>query len=391
VALKVTLIGHDTQEIEAALRQCDVTLRPAPMAELTGLAQASEPQPDIVVLDLRGHEGVPPALTALKRQHPGTGVVIVARTLAPDLVLAALRAGANECVVEPLSREDLEAAMTRVVTMREPRAASQVFAMIGVKGGVGATSVAVNVATTLARIATSGALLVDLNLARGDAALYLGLEPRFSVVDALENVHKLDEAYFRGLVVRTPSRLDLLAAPEAGSALRVDAGRVRGLIDFASKHFEFTVLDVPRTEPAALDALEAATAIVLVTTQELPAVRSAALMAARLRQRYGQARVKVVMSRLDRQAEIAHEDVEKVLGIPVAHVLPSEYRLTMESLNRGRPLVLENHSALAESLDTFARSLAGLRTAKKHDEKGGQKGGGWLSRLAGRGSRAAQG
>jgi len=380
VGLKVTVVGSQDRELEAVLRACGATPSTAPITELAALAQPSSKQPDLVVLDLRQHAGVPPGLSALKRQHTATGVVIIAKTLDPDLILSAMRAGANEWVAEPITQGELDAAITRVVARQSGPAASQAFAIVGVKGGVGATSVAINVATALARVATAGALLVDLHVARGEAALYLGVEPRFTVVDALDNIHKLDEAFFRSLVVRAPSRLDLLAAPDGIAAARLDAPRVRTLLEFTSKQFEFTVVDVPRTESGALDALDAMKTIVVVTTQELPSVRSAAVMTSRLRQRYGKERVLVSVNRNDNRSEIRHEDIEQVLGGRVAHVFPSDYRLTMAALTKGRPVVLDNHSSLAASFEKFARSLAGLKTEKSD----AQATSGWLGRLTGR-------
>jgi pilus assembly protein CpaE len=240
--------------------------------------------------------------------------------------------------------------------------------------------VAVNVATALARVASAGAVLVDLHISRGEAALYLGVEPRFTIIDALENIHKLDEAFFRSLVVRGPSRLDLLAAPDGLGPHRLDPVRLKTLLEFTAKHFEYTVLDVPRTEAAALDSLEGMKSIVVVTTQELPAVRSAAGIVGRLRQRYGKERVVVVVNRKDEQADIRHEDVEQVLGGPVACTLPSDYRGTMDALNRGRPAVLDNHSAIASAFEKFARALAGLKTDKAEAPAAT----GWFGRLAGR-------
>jgi pilus assembly protein CpaE len=387
LALKVAAVGsQDNGELEALLRECGATPTMMTLGQFATLAQPSAPQPDAVVLDLRMQEGVPAGLAAFTRQHGSTGVVIIAKTLDSALMLAAMRAGANEIVAAPLTLAELDAAITRVVMMRRPKAgAGQSFALIGVKGGVGATALAVNVATALARAGNANTLLVDLHISRGDAALYLGVEPRFSVLDALDNTHKLDEAFFRGLVTRAQTRLDLLAAPDTVGANRLDAVRVRSLLEFTSKQFEFTVVDVPRTEPGAMDALDGMKSIVVVTTQELPAVRSAAVMANRLRQRYGKDRVLVVMSRLDRQSDISREDVEKVLGAPVAHVFPSDYRLTMQSLNTGRPVVLDNHSRLATSFEKFALSLAGLKASKNDDEKhSAQESGGWLTRLTGR-------
>jgi Flp pilus assembly CpaE family ATPase len=119
---------------------------------------------------------------------------------------------------------------------------------------------------------------------------------------------------------------------------------MRALLDLP-RNTEYTVIDVPQPNrhPRRLEGQ----VIVMVTTQELPAVRSAAVMAGRLRQRYGKDRVMVVMSRHDRDSEISQQDIENVLGMPIAHMLPSDYRLSTQSLNAGRPLVLDNHSELS--------------------------------------------
>ncbi len=87
--------------------------------------------------------------------------------------------------------------MTRLVGQRTSAPAGPVFAFVGAKGGVGTTTMAVNVATNLAKLSPAGALMVDLHLVYGDAAVYLGAETRFSILDALENLHRFDQAFFR--------------------------------------------------------------------------------------------------------------------------------------------------------------------------------------------------
>src|SRR4029079_3462382 len=99
-------------------------------------------------------------------------------------------------------------------------------AFIGAKGGVGATTIAVNVATALARHSSDSTLLIHLKAMCGDAAARLSEEPRFSVLDALENVQRLDEAYFRGLVVRTGAGLDLLVASSRPGVSSFDPARI---------------------------------------------------------------------------------------------------------------------------------------------------------------------
>jgi pilus assembly protein CpaE len=235
----------------------------------------------------------------------------------------------------------------------------RVVAFVGAKGGVGTTTLAVNTATALARSASSEVLLVDLHAGSGDAALFLGAEPRFGVVDVLENVHRLDDAFFSGVVEKTKVGTQLLGSSDRMSPTASDPQRIRALLDFAMRKYRVTVLDLSRSDMAGLDSLEIASSIVVVTTQELPAVRSAGRLAQALRARYGAARVKVVINRLDRHAEIAKEDVARVLGGAVEHVLPSSYREAVEALNVGRPVVL-GKGQLAESIRKLAGDVGGM-------------------------------
>ena len=229
---------------------------------------------------------------------------------------------------------------------------------------------AVNAATALAKAEPGSTLLIDLNVACGDAAVFLGAEPRFSVMDALENVQRLDAAFFSGLVVRTKSGLDLLGASGRPVTGNFDAARIRALLDFASQTYRFTVLDVPRSDTVALDSLDSATKIVLVVNQELATVRTAARMAATLRQRYGQSRLHLVLTRTDRRAEIGHEDVERTVGVEIAHTFPSDYRLALQAMNKGRPLVLDAQHELSKAFSAFARELAGVPRAGTAGRKG---------------------
>lgn len=379
--VSVTVVGSRDRQLEELLRASGMRVVSISTVDLAVLAQPGSAQPHAIVLDQRDETALPPALSLLKRQHPSTGIVVVASRLDPALMLEAMRAGVNECVTDPLTQADLEDAVKRVLSQR-PSATGQVFAFLGAKGGVGTTTVAVNVATCLAKASASGTLLIDLHLAYGDAALFLGAEPRFSVVDALENTHRLDEAYFRGLVVHSKAGPDLLASSDHAVVRGADVRRVRALIEFAAQHYGFVVLDCPRSDAAVLEALESVSAIVIVANQELATVRSASRMAVALRLRYGKDRVSVVVSRYDTASEIGHDDLERVVGGSVKHLFPSDYRQSVDALNKGRPLVLENHNKLAGSLTAFAHKLAGLKSVEK--DKPERPSGGLFGRLTGR-------
>ena len=338
MSVNLLLVGSSDRQLEDMLRACGMINAPVGAAELATIAQPGTKQPDLLVLDLRGHAHLPAALPILKRQHPATGVLIVADRLDPAMLVEAMRAGVTEVVAAPLVAGDIEAAINRLGVQRSVTPDSGIaLAFVGAKGGVGTTTVAVNVATTLARLVPGSTLLVDLHVTNGDAAVFLGAEPRFSIVDALENIHRLDEAFFRNVIVKTKAGVDLLSSSERMMTSPLDVRRIRTLLEMAERHYRYVVLDVPRSDAAVLDALDGVKQVVIVANQELATVRSASRMATTLRQRHGKNKLTVVMSRPDRLAEIGHEDVERAVGVKVSHTFPSDYRRALEALNKGAP------------------------------------------------------
>jgi pilus assembly protein CpaE len=338
-------------------------------AESLGAPASSAPVPAALVIDVRGHAQLPAGLSAFRKHNPGAGVVLVASTLDPRLMLEAMRAGVNECVQEPVTPDALDHAIRRVALGQQPQQTGQVFAFVGAKGGVGTTTMAVNTAAMLSRVAKAEVLVIDFHIGHGDAALFLAVEPRFSVIDALENMHRIDEAFFRSVVEKTKVGIDLLAASDRLGHGQVDPERVRALIEFAASRYRYVLLDLPRSDMSTLDALEMVTTVVVVTSQELPSLRSAGRLAHMLRARYGSSRVMAVMNRFDRRAELAHADVERVIGDSVKHLIPSDYRGALEALNVGRPVALEQ-GALSDSFRSLAGDLGGLVKQKRERPSG---------------------
>jgi pilus assembly protein CpaE len=347
-----------SQLVRAAGLNVSSTLPPS---DLSAVERQVRP-PDVLVVDVRDQGALPTALGSLKRRFPTMGVVLVASKLDPALMLEAMRAGVSEFVTEPLSSDDLRAGIERVAGQQVlPTSQGRVFAFVGAKGGVGTTTLAVNVATAMATAEPKvPTLMIDLHAtAHGDAALLLGVESKFSIVDALENTNRLDASYLKSLLVRTKEGLDVLASPERPSLRAPEGAQVRVLLERVSAFYRNIVLDVPRTDFGILDSLDPLAVITLVVNQELPTVRRAAQVGAILRQRYGKEKVDTVVTRYDSRADIAQEDIERVVGLPVWAVMPSDYRKVIAAANAGRPLVSDNHSRLAASVQQFASKLAG--------------------------------
>jgi pilus assembly protein CpaE len=366
---EVLVVDPLDRELEQLLGACGMRAARGSAADLAALAHPAAKQPHVVIVDTRGARAIPPSMAAVKRQHPATGFLVVASQSDPTVLLEAMRAGASEFLQEPIAAAALEQAISRLVAHRASSGANgEIFAFVGAKGGVGTTTTAVNVATALAKVAPSETLFADLHVTGGDAALLFGAEPRFSIVDALENTHRFDEAFFRGLVTPTKAKADLLASSDRALVHHAGNQQLRAVVEFAIQFYRYVILDVPRSDASAIDALDIASRIVVVTNQELSAVRGASRLASALRDRHGRDRVLVVVNRSDKQAEIGQADIEKVVSAKVKHMLPSDYRLALQALNQGRPLALDNHNKLAAGFRGLAKELANVETEPKQSE-----------------------
>jgi pilus assembly protein CpaE len=366
----IAFVGPGDRQVEQLLRARGLSVVVWMERDLATRAQQSSSAVQYVMIDLRDQPRLPGSLEAFCRQHPSVAVLLLLSSLDPGIMLEAMRAGVKECLQYPFTSEELNAAMSRLAMARDTGPGGDLFAFVGAKGGVGATTASVNVATELARLHKGSVLLVDLHLAYGDAGIYLGAEPRFSIADAFENIHRLDSAFLKGLCVKTKAGPDLLAAPDRNLALPVDAVRVRTLIEAAARSYRFVVLDICRTDPAVLDGLDPVKKILVIANQELATVRSASRMAMTLNQRYGKDRVILAVSRYDPNAGIGQQDIERVVGSRVHHLLPSDYRTALEALNMGRPLSLSNETRLAGAFKALAHELAELPSDAQPEKSG---------------------
>jgi pilus assembly protein CpaE len=357
--MNVLLIASDAT-LADMLRAVGLRVTAAGQPALSELARAGSRAPELLVIDHHGTGSLPDVLGQIRRQHPAMGILVVLSELDGARVLEAMRAGVSECLAHPVQEDDLRAAIGRIQASRPAAKKGEIVAVVGAKGGVGATTLAVNIASSLAKDSGASTLLMDLHVTYGDAAVFMGIEPRFSVADAFNNIHRLDAAVLRGLVTKTPSGADLLPSSERSSANTPDVLQVRSLVDLAATQYGYLVLDVPRSSPALLEALEGVGTVLLVANQELSSVRSASRLSTALQQRYGREHVHLVVNRFDERAEISVEDVERVTGLKVRHTFPNNYASALACQTAGRPLVMHSNSKLATTLASFTRTLAGI-------------------------------
>lgn len=333
---------------------------------------------DVYIIDIRSDASSGMAtIERLRAAHPGVAIFALAGTAEPDLILQAMRAGANEFFpwtaagVARATEESFQGAIRKTAARRDAATAGArqpcvTHVFLGAKGGAGTTTVAVNCAVELARLTKRPTAILDLKPCLGEVALFLGVRPRFTVLDAIENLHRLDRDFLRELMSRHKSGLDILAGSEQFDRPNTnDAGAIEELLRSLGKIYDFVVIDAGNMiNSCAVAALYAADTVFLVANPDVPSIRNAQRLVDRVRQLgAGSERVKVLLNRITDQHLIAPKQIETALGYGIHHSFSSDYRTVSTALNSGVPLTLTNHSEISAQFGSFTRQLLGLEDA----------------------------
>jgi pilus assembly protein CpaE len=322
--------------------------------------------PDLVSVDIRRDAAAGmAAIERLRASHPTTAIFAIAQTNDPELILQAMRAGANEFFMWPVPEDSFQGAVRRTATRRDsahaqakPPSVTMVF--FGAKGGAGTTTVGVNCAVELARLTKRQTLIVDLKAGFGEVALFLGVRPRYTVLDALESLHRLDKDFLRELCAKHKSGLEILAGSEQFERPGAqDAGAVEELFRVVGKSHDYVVVDAGnQINSCAIAALYAADTIFVVATPDVPSVRNAQRLVDRVRQLgVGGERIRILLNRSSDQHMIGQKQIETALGYGIHHTFSSDYRTVSTALNSGVPLALANNSEIASQFDAFTRQI----------------------------------
>ena len=301
-------------------------------------------------------------------------IFAVAAAAEPDLILQAMRAGANEFFpwhniegsqAARAMEESFTGAVRRTATRRDAASASAkppcvTHAFLGAKGGAGTTTVAVNCGVELARLTKRPTIVVDLKSCLGEVALFLGVRPRYSIIDAIDNLHRLDREFLRELVVKHKSGLEILAGSDnfdrPGGA---DAGAIEELLRLLGRQYEYVLIDAgSQINACSVAALYAADNMFLIANPDVPSVRNAQRLLERVRQlgACGE-RVRFVLNRAAEPYPIPPKQIEGALGHPIHHTFPSDYKTVSTALNSGVPLALAGNTDIAAQFDSFTRRI----------------------------------
>jgi pilus assembly protein CpaE len=360
------LVGLIVSEDEQFKKQFGRLLRAGaiPVSVLEGAGRESTP-PDLIIVDARGDaSSAMSTIERLRAGAPGAGIFAVANAADPELILQAMRSGANEFFTWPPAEEAFHGAIRRTSARRDtaqgakPTATTLVF--FGAKGGAGTTTVSVNCGVEVARLSKRSTVIVDLKPGLGEVALFLGVRPRYSILDAIDNLHRLDREFLKELVVKHKSGLEILAGSDQfdrpGAA---DGSAIEELFRLLARQYEYILVDAgSQINSCSVAALYTADSIFMVANPDVPSVRNAQRLLERVRQlgACGE-RVRVLLNRAAEPYPIPPKQIEGALGHPIHHTFPSDYKTVSNALNSGVPLALTGNSDLAAQFDHFTRQI----------------------------------
>jgi pilus assembly protein CpaE len=375
--LKVLLVGQNDETLAAlqpllSSENLEIAARSTFGPAALTWAKISKPDLVVVVAD-DGLARPVSTIQTLARGNPEWTIVALADHFEPEVVRQAMLAGARDVLVRTSHPDELRQALWTArkadVTRRAAdehalgHGAGTVVTLCGVKGGIGKTTIAVNLALSLASETGRSVALVDLDLPYGDIAMLLSLRPTSSVVSAVSDPTILaDPELLQAQLCNGPAGIQVLTAPLNGSGDVVEGSQVAPLLTRLAGLYDFVVVDTaPGFVELTAAALDVASHTVLVATPEPPTLRRTELALRQFNEwKYPATRLKLLINRASLAIGVKPAEIESILSEPVAWWLPDEPK-ALHAAARGEPTALSQpKSELARALRGIARELAGL-------------------------------
>ncbi len=374
------LIVDDIAETRENIRkllqfEADVDVVGAARSGKEGIQLSQELDPDVVLMDINmpDIDGIS-ATESIRQKSPQIQVIILSVQNDQNYMRRAMLAGARDFLTKPPVGDELISAIRRAGEMSrsersksaQARVASvalgagqvagpglvslsqgKIITIYSPKGGTGCTTIAVNLALALHNEDTR-VVLVDGNLQFGDVAVFVNEQGKNTILDIAPRVDELDPDIVQSIMIKhEPSGLHILAAPPRPElAEKVSAAQFSKVLEYLKQLYAYVVVDtVPILTDITLAAIDASDVIVLITTQDIPAIKNARLFLD-VSATMGVERERIIftMNCFDKRIAITPERISENLKQEVKAVIPLDERAVIPAVNRGVPFMLDNRS-----------------------------------------------
>jgi pilus assembly protein CpaE len=330
---------------------------------------AGESLPDVVFLDLsRDPEGYFSFGAQIRRIHPSVKLVACSSSPAPNhqLLLEAMRSGVQDFLPKPVNPDALKQILSRFMQESDTKDRStleKLIVVMGSKGGVGATTVAVNLGVQLSTYTHKRVVLLDFARPLGNVHLLLDLHTKFGVRDAVENLDRLDGHFFSGLLTRHKTKLEILGGtmqPEEWQSIAVPP--LERVVNVAQSSFDMVLVDIgSQFSSEWSQVLRMARMILLVAEANVPALWT---LERRLLALKGFGidpdRSRIIINRWHKGDDEALKSIQKDISRPVFACLPNDFRKASEAVNLGTPIQQNHNNVLSNRYRQIACQLAGI-------------------------------
>ena len=341
------------------------------------LREARASRPDVVIAEIpsdheRKGEPASSSIERLARAFPDTAILVTGSTRSAQQVIQVIRAGALDFLGRPVNQDELLRALDKVARSRLGSTAEQrvgrITSVFSTKGGVGVSTVATNLAVCWAERSPGATLLMDLDTRQSDIATFLNLRSTYSVVDAFENLERMDEAFLEHLVTKHPSGLCVLPGPPPMERIKLSAPQVQAGLEILRSHFDDLVLDLSHDmEPGTVAALQASDLILFLVNLNVSSLRSGAAglsMFGHLG--LNPEKVRIVVMRDGTGEDVTLKHARETLGMDIHWKTPSDYRSAVTAINSGEPVVTaSSRSKIGRNLRQLSEILANGQMAEK--------------------------
>jgi pilus assembly protein CpaE len=353
-ALSLVLIGPNDERRRAVAKaligpQASIARELTRYPQVDDLEAIIEADHDVIVVDLDPNPEL--ALDVVENvcgRDSSVTVMVYSAHANSELLVRCMRAGAREFLTEPVLPSSIGEALVRASVRREEvrrhkKTTGKLLVFTGAKGGSGVTTVASNFAVALAKQSGGKTALLDFDLQLGDAALTLGITPKFTALDALENTNRLDSDFLTVLLAKHSSGLSVLAAPDTIPTLQPSKNGIDKLLRVARENFPYVVLDAGSHSIDMYEALfEMASTVYLVSQISVADLRNANRFVSRYFSGPEGSKLEIVLNRfVARNVEIDQASITKALTRPAKWKIPNDFAVAQRAQNTGIPMALE--------------------------------------------------
>jgi pilus assembly protein CpaE len=379
--IAVALLTEDREQLSALQTRLEATRLGRAVFSHVGfptgptdsiLRELQDSRAEVVIVDIspRDAQRAIRAIELIKATTLQIGIFANGEMTQPASIVASMRAGAGEYIDQSAGTDALLEALTRYSSSRArsfgAAGRARVFTFLSAKGGAGCTTAAVNTALALQQSHGDVALLDFAPI--GHAALHLNLRPQFGVIDALQNLHRMDVSLLDGLMTTTKEGLHLLAGPEQPYPTEPTPGELARLFDLVVNHYRFVVVDASsRLDPTTRLLSDLSNAVLVVAQTDVVSLWSAGRIHAFLEEGTGRDRLRIILNRYKKIPGFTDEDVQHVTNCKVLWKVPNAYQVISPSIDHGTPIVLQEGPEISRSYRALAETLA----AASSDSDGG--------------------